>query len=117
MPTKQYSLPSRPHTLIVDGEGNPMGYIPSGNPTVQLNFGQHKRILGEDDVMVFAAQTTTSNGVTGWIPESALLPSTARSQFAKELAMIVADTSALGDAPEKDRVRCGSAGHVGERSP
>jgi hypothetical protein len=102
-------FPVAPDTKVIDGMGRTMGYIASGNSGVELNFGQHKLIAGEDHVMVFAAQTSGSGPVTGWIAASALLPSAMRSQFAEELSMNVAGTPALGDAPETYRVICGAA--------
>jgi hypothetical protein len=106
---KSVTFPVAPNTLVVDGMGKTMAYLPSGNPKVEINFGQHKMIASEDHVMVFAAQTAGSGPVTGWIAASALLPSTERSQFAKELSMNVTGTPALGDAPETYQVLCGAA--------
>jgi hypothetical protein len=106
---KAVRFPVAPSTVVVDGMGKTMGHLASIDPKVEINFGQHKSIVGKDHVMVFAAQTAGSGAVTGWIPASALLPSPERSQFAQELSMNVAGTAALGDAPETYQVLCGAA--------
>jgi hypothetical protein len=106
---KAVRFPVAPNTVVIDGTGKTMGHLPAQDPKVEINFGQHKSIAGEDHVMVFAAQTAGSGPVTGWIAESALLPSPERSQFAQELSMNVGDTPALGDAPETYQVLCGAA--------
>lgn len=111
---KPVAFPVAPNTVVVDGSGRTIGFIASGSPTAEINFGQHKLITGEDHVMAFAVRTAGSGAVTGWIAASALLPSAERSQFARELAMNVADTPALGDAPETYRVVCGATGEWDE---
>jgi hypothetical protein len=104
---KAVRFPVASNTPVIDGSGKTMGHLSSQDPRVEINFGQHKLIDGEDHVMVFAAQTAGSFAVTGWIARSALLASPERSQFAEELSTNVADTAALGDSPEVYQVVCG----------
>ena len=105
-------FPVKAATAVMDGAGRVLGYLAPEVHTVELNFGQRKRIGDQDCVMVFAALIKGSGagsreGATGWIAENALLPSPERTQFAKELATDVHDTAETGDAPEHDRVECG----------
>ncbi len=108
---KQYKpvgFPVGQNTDVVDGNGRIMGHIDHEVRTVELNFGQHKLIDGEDHVMAFSIRTKESGTVTGWIATSALLPSAERSQFAKELTMNVMASPEQGDAPESYEVSCAS---------
>lgn len=104
---KPVNFPVAPNTKVLDGSGRAMGQLAPGVRTVEINFGQHKQIGGEDHVMVFAARMAEAVTGTGWIAASALLPSPERSQFAAELAMNVANTPAIGDAPKTYQVACG----------
>jgi hypothetical protein len=106
---KAVQFPVAPNTVVVEGTGKVMGHLSPEGSKVEINFGQHKEIGSEDHMMVFAAQTTDSGPVTGWIKDKALLPSPERSQFASELSMTVTGTAALGDAPEAYQVACGAA--------
>jgi hypothetical protein len=111
---KAVEFPVAPNTPVVDGSGKLMGHLAPEVHTVAINFGQHKQIDGQDHVMAFATQTSEAGGVTGWIATSALLPSSLRSQFAAELAMVERDIPELGDAPESYRVNCDAPAKWGD---
>jgi hypothetical protein len=105
---KPVGFPVKQGTPVVDGSGKIMGHLATTVRTVAINFGQHKQMGGVDHVMVFAAPMAEPVTGTGWIATSALLPSPERSQFSAVLAMNVADDAAMGDAPEKYQVHCGT---------
>jgi hypothetical protein len=108
-----------PSTTVVDGSGKMMGHLADEVHSVEINFGQHKLIAGDDHVMAFSIRvlfpkTNEVGTVTGWIATSTLLPSAERRQFAGELAMDVMNRPELGDAPESYRVECASASKWGD---
>lgn len=111
---KPVKFPVAPGTAVVDGSGKLMGHLALNVRTVEINFGQHKTIGGEDYVMAFSTKTTQAGTVTGWLKASALLPSPLRSQFAKVLAMDVRDTAEAGDAPVSYQVKCASPNEWGD---
>lgn len=111
---KPVNFPVAPGTAVVEGSGKLMGHLTPEVQTVEINFGQHKRIGGEDHVMAFSTKTTEAGAVTGWIKASALLPSPLQSQFAKVLAMDVRNTLEAGDAPMVYQMRCASPNQWGD---
>jgi hypothetical protein len=64
--------PLAPDTEIFDGLGGKRGTVTS--PTIKINYGQRKTLLGAPHVYAFAVGTTNGTA-SSWVPESAVLDS------------------------------------------
>jgi hypothetical protein len=113
-PYTAVKFPVAERTPVVAGNGKILGFLASSVYGVEINFGQHKTIRGNDHVMAFATRLSVVGAASGWIALSALLPSPLRTQFASVLAMDVQNTPELGDAPEQAKVVCDRPSNWGD---
>jgi hypothetical protein len=113
-PPDQYEpvkFPIEHGAVLFDGAGKAIGSLDDSVHSVQINFGQRKRIGSADYLYAFSTRVKDVGQLSGWIPESALSQSTESRENAALLKMDVHNQPDGGDAPERYRVVGDTAAH------
>jgi hypothetical protein len=97
---KPVLFPVAKNAPLMDGQGRVLGHLASNVYGIEINFGQHKQINGQECAMAFSANTAEMGPMTGWIALKDIVSSPQRSEYASVLALDVANTPDHGDAPQ-----------------